>query len=128
MTPITKFEQFVRDAFQAFPKRLRDSLDNVAIVIEPSPRSAKSREIPIIKGGILLGLYEGIPQPAWGRRGSGILPDKITLFQKPIERLAPSEPHLRELIREVLWHELGHHFGFTDAQLRRIESRRKFKK
>ena len=122
---IMQFENLVSSAFSSLPKRLRDAISNVAIVIENSPRKKHANEIEIGSKGLLLGLYEGVPQTQWGRTQSGILPDKITIFQQPIESLVADDDSLKELVRDVVWHEIGHHFGFTDKDLRRIEKRRK---
>ena len=122
---IMQFENLVSSAFSSLPKRLRDAISNVAIVVENSPRKKHANEIEIGSKGLLLGLYEGVPQTQWGRTQSGILPDKITIFQQPIESLVADDDSLKELVRDVVWHEIGHHFGFTDKDLRRIEKRRK---
>lgn len=122
---ILQFEKLVSSALSSFPKRLRDAISNVAIVIENSPRKRHANEIEIGNKGLLLGLYEGIPQTQWGRTQSGVLPDKITIFQQSIESLATDDNSLKELVRDTVWHEIGHHFGFTDKELRGIEKRRK---
>lgn len=121
---ISRFEKLVSSALASFPKRLRDAIANVAIVIENSPRQLHAGEIEIGRKGVLLGLYEGVPQTQWGRAQSGILPDKITIFQQSIESLATDDNSLKELVRDTVWHEIGHHFGFTDKELRHIEKRR----
>ncbi|MDP1760354.1 MAG: metallopeptidase family protein [Candidatus Woesebacteria bacterium] len=122
---ILQFENLVSSAFSSLPKRLRDAVSNVAIVIENSPRKKHINEIEIGSKGLLLGLYEGVPQTQWGRMQSGVLPDKITIFKQSIESLATDDDSLKKLVRDVVWHEVGHHFGFTDKELRRIEKRRK---
>ena len=122
---VLQFEKLVHSAFSSLPKRLRDAVSNVAIVIENSPREKRVNEIEIGSKGLLLGLYEGVPQTQWGRTQSGVLPDKITIFKQSIESLATDDDSLKELVRDVVWHEIGHHFGFTDKELRRIEKRRK---
>lgn len=119
-----RFEKLVSSALSSFPKRLRDAISNVEIVVENSPRKHHANEIEIGNKGLLLGLYEGIPQTQWGRTQSGVLPDKITIFKQSIESLATNDDSLKELVRDVVWHEIGHHFGFTDKELRRIEKRR----
>lgn len=127
----SRFEKLVSSALSSFPKRLRDAISNVTIVIENSPRKKHSNEIEIGSKGLLLGLYEGVPQTTWGRTQSGVLPDKITIFKQSIESIATDDSSLKKLVRDVVWHEIGHHFGFTDDELRRIEKRRaqyKFKK
>lgn len=122
-----RFEKLVSSALASFPKRLRDAMSNVAIVIENSPRARHGHETEIGRRGLLLGLYEGVPQTAWGRTQSGVLPDKITIFQQSIEKLAADDESLKELVRDVVWHEIGHHFGFSDKELRRMEQRRRQK-
>ena len=96
------------------------------IVIEQESRRKKSSEVSIKRGETLLGLYEGIPLI---QRGSGyfwVLPDKITIFQKSIEELsARDEEKIAMLVREVMWHEIGHHFGLSDSELDIIEKKRK---
>ncbi|MBI5412793.1 metallopeptidase family protein [Candidatus Peregrinibacteria bacterium] len=122
---LDRFEKLVDEALREFPKKLRDAIGNVAIVIEAFPRSKKVGEIEITHGTILLGLYEGVPQSTWGRNQGGIPPDKITVFQGSIESIAKSESDLKKLARDVVWHELGHHFGFGEDDLRKIEERRR---
>lgn len=125
---VSQFKKLVSSALFSFPKKLRDAISNVAIVIEDFPRKKSVNEIEIGSKGLLLGLYEGIPQTAWGKTQSGVLPDKITIFKQSIESLAIDDNSLKELVRDVVWHEIGHHFGFTDKKLRQIEERRKQQK
>lgn len=121
---ISQFEELVSKALSSLPKRLRDAISNVAIVVENAPRKKHLNEIEIGSKGLLLGLYEGVPQTQWGRTQSGVLPDKITIFKQSIESLATDDDSLKELVRDVVWHEIGHHFGFTDKELRRMEKHR----
>ena len=76
----------------------------------------------------MLGLYEGIPLTGRDSGYFGVLPDKITIFQKPIEALSgESEKNLTALVREVVWHEIGHHFGLSDREISILEKKRKNK-
>lgn len=113
---VLQFEQLVRDAMESLPAKLRNAVRNAVIVIEEEARSPS-----------LLGLYEGVPLNVWGRESaSGIPPDKITIYKRNIEREARgSQQRLRELVKEVVWHEIGHHFGFDEKQMREIEERRR---
>jgi len=77
------------------------------------------------KEGILLGLYEGVPQTTWGKREWPLPPDKITIFQESIERYAQTPDEARELVREVVWHEIAHHFGFDEHGARRLDHKRR---
>jgi predicted Zn-dependent protease with MMP-like domain len=78
-----------------------------------------------------LGLYHGIPHVYRGQGYSGVVPDKITIYARPIEQ-ATRDPHqLPDMVRRVVWHEIGHHFGFDDQQLSAVErnwERRRTKK
>jgi predicted Zn-dependent protease with MMP-like domain len=109
------YETIVREALSALPAHLRGALKDVLIVIED--------EQPPSRPGILLGLYEGVPLPAWGRDFSGKLPDKITLFRASIERVAGSEERIPAIVRETVWHEIGHYFGLDHRQIRKMEER-----
>lgn len=103
-----EFEKIVEDSLKKLPKILREKLINVEIVIEDEPIPQKS----------LLGLYQGIPLKKRGFWYGNVLPDKITLFKTNIESLARNEGDLKNLIFEVLLHEIGHFFGFDEEDLR----------
>jgi len=106
--PPEQFQAWVEEALDDLPDDLRRSMSNVAIVVdEESPA-----ESPI------LGLYQGVPLT---RRTSGyaaVPPDKITIYRRPIERVAGTDPEqLRAQVRHVVVHEIAHHFGISDARL-----------
>lgn len=112
------FERLIIEALAALPLRVREAMKNIAIVIEQEPRRGKSGEVGIKRHETLLGLYQGIPLIERDSGYSGVLPDKITIFQKPIETLGgKSEENLKVLVAEVVWHEIGHHFGLSDLEL-----------
>jgi predicted Zn-dependent protease with MMP-like domain len=134
-----QFERLVIEAVSSLPLRVREAMENVAIVIEPEhhhPSSFKLRQggrksnaIGIKRDEVLLGLYEGIPLIRRSSGYFGVLPDKITIFQKPIEALSNERrQNVATLVREVVWHEIGHHFGLTDAELRILEKKRRQQK
>jgi predicted Zn-dependent protease with MMP-like domain len=106
------FDQLVSEALDALPDDIAEQMSNVAVTVddEPPPDSH------------LLGLYEGIP---WGNRGpyyAGALPDKITIYRGPIERLAAGDlVRLRALVKRVVFHEIAHHFGISDERLVEID-------
>jgi predicted Zn-dependent protease with MMP-like domain len=124
----TYFEQLVSEAIEALPPVGKTAMENVVFVVEPEVREAKANEMNIRKGQLLLGLYQGISKT---NRGSGyfaVLPDKITIFQRPIEMLAGSDPDkLREIVFDVVRHEVGHHLGFDEPGIRAHEKTRKEK-
>jgi len=122
------FEQLVEDAVAALPERLRGAMDNVGIVIEREVRRKKAGEVGIKVGEVLLGLYEGVPLDHRGPNYFGVAPDKITIFRGTIEQMAEDDSDLAELVKDVVWHEIGHHFGFDEDELRRLERKRRRRK
>ncbi len=118
-----KFARLVRQAYLELPAYFRRRISNVAIVVEEEPGEDDLRRARCPRDSTLLGLYHGVPLT---HRTSGygmVLPDKISIYQGPIERLARSEKELREIVRDTLWHEIGHYFGMSERQLRQLELR-----
>jgi len=102
------FELAIEEAVDSVPIELRRFMSNVAIVLEEEPPP----------GMPLLGLYQGFPLPSRGSGYSGVPPDKITIYRRPLERLYGADPvRLRQEIRRVVLHELAHHFGISDERL-----------
>ena len=96
-------------------------MSNIVIIVEPWPNASQLQATEIPRGNTLLGLYQGIPLT---RRGWGyqlIPPDRISLFQGPLESIAADELALKRLIRRTVIHEIAHHFGFSDAKLRELD-------
>lgn len=86
---------------RAIPEKFLAKLDNVAIVVEPEPSPAQIKKLKIRQGWTLFGLYEGVPQAARGANYSAVLPDKITIFQKPIEEASKSEVEMELLTAKL---------------------------
>lgn len=123
---LSQFEQHISEAVEEVPATLRAKIKNLAFVVEDEARTASLAEQNIKFRGILLGLYQGVPLPRRSGYYSGVLPDKITIFKKPIEQLGgPDENNIRRLIHEVVHHEIGHYFGMGEAQVRAWEKKRK---
>jgi predicted Zn-dependent protease with MMP-like domain len=102
------FEDAVRDALDALPPELRDAMSNVTVLVEDEPPA----------GAPLLGLYQGVPLTRRTSGYQGALPDKITIYRRPLERLYGGDAALlRDQIRRVVWHEVAHHFGISDERL-----------
>ena len=122
------FEELVADEFpRAIPEKFRHAIENTALLIEDEPAPALRQEEHLGPHETLLGLYRGIPATARGDNyGVGsTLPDTITLFQKPIEAAALEEhADVRRVIRETIWHEVAHHFGYDERQIRGREHER----
>jgi len=119
-----EFEEIVKEGIEAIPKKFLEKLNNVDICIEEEPTSEQLKKLRTKKGFLIFGLYEGIPQIK--RRGYGqVLPDKITIFKKPIERIAKSKEEIKRAVRNTVWHEIAHHFGMDEREVRMAERRRK---
>jgi len=106
------FEKMVMEVLEELPESFAKKLQNIDVVVEESPPGR----------GSILGLYQGVPLKKRGIFYGNILPDKITLYQRNIEKIArlTGEP-LGEWIRRVVFHEIGHHFGFDERSLRELE-------
>jgi len=119
-----KFEEIVKDGIKAIPEKFLEKLDNVDIVIEDEPTPYQLSKLRARKSSIIFGLYEGVPQTKRGPYGQ-VLPDKITIFKKPIERMARTEEEIKEMVKNTVWHEIAHHFGMDEKRVREAEVRRK---
>ena len=119
-----KFEEIVNEGLKAIPKRFLEKLDNVDIVIEDEPTPYQLRKLRARRGFLIFGLYEGVPQTKRWHYGQ-VLPDKITIFKKPIERIAHSEETIKEIVKNTVWHEIAHHFGMDEKRVREVEFRRR---
>jgi predicted Zn-dependent protease with MMP-like domain len=109
---IPNFDQAVQDAIDSLPQELRDRISNVEVVVEDEPPP----------GQPLLGLYQGVPLTRRGSGYSGALPDKISIYRGPLERLYGHDPELlSDQIRRVVLHEVAHHFGISDERLIEID-------
>ncbi|MBU2579970.1 metallopeptidase family protein [Patescibacteria group bacterium] len=121
------FNKLVEKAILEIPEHIRQKMDNVEIVVEPSASPEQMRDLGLKSANSLFGLYHGVPQTAWGRGFGNILPDKISIFQKPIEKSAKSEKEIIDLVKNTVWHEIAHHFGFSENGIRELEKKRKEK-
>jgi len=118
-----QFEKLVADALASIPRRFRDALQNIAIVVEDEPSRELLREMGIRPPDTLLGLYAGTPltQRHWGYGNT--LPDRILIFQGPHERAADDDEDLVTAIAETLIHEIGHYFGMSEEEIEEIEEK-----
>jgi predicted Zn-dependent protease with MMP-like domain len=110
-----EFENLINRAVEALPENIQKKLSNVEIVLEDGDSPNNS----------LFGLYHGVSQLKRGSSyGMGaVLPDKITIWKGTIEKFAGDESSISPLVRRVVWHEIGHHFGFDEPGIRRLEEK-----
>jgi len=116
-----RFEWLVARAVDDLPEEFLTRLQNIDVVVEDYPTSGQLRRVGLRHGQTLLGLYEGVPQTKRGGRYGLVPPDKITIFQKPIEARWRQDTDITAEIQRVVKHEIAHHFGISDARLRQIE-------
>lgn len=114
-----QFEKIVARALDDIPAWISHRMENVAIVIQPWPTSQQIRKNQK-EGKMLLGLYEGIPLTRRSRAYRLVPPDRITLFQQPLQRVAQDEQDLVRLVRRTVTHEIGHHFGLSEQALKKL--------
>lgn len=118
------FEKLVQDSLRRLPRRFRQKVKNISIEIEDSPSPEILRDMGIGEG-TLFGLYTGVPLTEREWNYGNILPDRIVIYQRPIEEAAQSPGEIEEIVIETVMHEIGHYFGFGDDELYEIEDNRK---
>ena len=118
-----RFRALVGEALATIPRNFRNALANVAIVVEDEPTAEQLREVEVEPPDTLLGLYQGTPLTERQWAHGNALPDKVTLFQGPIEDASEDEDDVVVAIGETLIHEIGHYFGLSEEEIEAIEER-----
>jgi predicted Zn-dependent protease with MMP-like domain len=118
--PRAEFRRLVREAIREIPPELLARVHNVDIVIERRPSRWDRQQAGIGPYETLLGLYHGVPLTARGEHYNLVPPDKISIYQEPIEALCATEDEVREQVRVTVLHELAHYFGISDERLHEI--------
>ena len=116
-----EFEALVVLALKRLPKFFKKKMENVDVVVEDRASGEVLSGMGLQSPLQLLGLYQGIPLDRRGFYYGNVLPDKITLFQIPIESICRTKEEIEEKVREVVTHEVGHYFGLSDERLRELE-------
>ena len=116
------FEEAVISALKRLPPFLKKKIENVEVVIEDWASQEMIREMELRSPYELLGLYQGVPYQRRGFYYGNVLPDKITLYQIPIESVCKTREEVEIKVREVVIHEVGHYFGLDDERLRELEN------
>jgi len=123
-----EFDRLVSAAYARIPGRFRKRLDNLAMIVEREPSAAQLQRARVAPGGTLLGLYEGRPLTQRSVFEPFAMPDRITIFQGPHERLARSPEHLAQMVEDTVWHEVAHYFGMDELQVRTAERKRRLRR
>jgi predicted Zn-dependent protease with MMP-like domain len=118
-----QFRRLVTEAITLIPRRFRREMKNLALVVEDEPDADLLEEMEIEPPDSLYGLYQGTPltERTWDHGNS--LPDRITLYQRPIEEDCEDEDEVRAVIGETLIHEVGHYFGLSEEEIEEIEEK-----
>ncbi len=116
-----RFEWLVTRAVEDLPEEFVTRLRNIDVVVEERPTPGQLCRVGLRHGQTLLGLYEGVPQTKRGGHYGLVPPDKITIFQKPIEARCRHDAEITAEVQRVVKHEIAHHFGIGDARLQQIE-------
>jgi predicted Zn-dependent protease with MMP-like domain len=112
-----EFERLVDEVLDSLPDQILHWLDNVAVVVGDRPTPEQVAQAGLAPGDLLFGLYVGVPKTRRGFTFGEVVPDKIFIFQRPIERSCRTPVQVREQVRRTVLHELGHHFGLDEDQL-----------
>lgn len=112
-----EFERLVAQAVESLPPKFLTRLENVDVLVEEQPTEEDLELAGIEPGGTLLGLYHGVPQSQRGPWYGNLLPDRIVIYQRPIEAVARDRREIRKEIRITIMHEIGHYFGLAEDDL-----------
>jgi predicted Zn-dependent protease with MMP-like domain len=115
------FEQIVADAMDAIPERYAKHMNYVGITWEEEPTPAQREKLRLRCDQTLYGLYEGIPLTQRNSAYNLVLPDKITIFKRPLQWGSRDPKDLKDNVAHTLWHEVGHHFGLDHDRIHELE-------
>ena len=115
-----EFQALINQALTELPGEHVKNIKNIAILYEDIPTPEQRLKVNLRDNQTLLGLYEGVPLSQ--RQGmTRVLPDKITLFKRPLQYHANTPAELKEQIKHTLWHEIAHYYGLDHDQIRNLE-------
>jgi predicted Zn-dependent protease with MMP-like domain len=118
-----RFSQLVEDALHEIPRRFRAAMVNVAVVVEQEPPPHILEEMEIGPDDTLFGLYQGTPLPERGWGYGNALPDRISIYQGPIEDACEDDDEICDCVAETVIHEFGHYFGMSEEEIEEIEEK-----
>jgi len=115
-----KFEWLVAQAIESLPEEFQERLENIDVVVADQPTREQLRVLGGRRGETLLGLYEGVPLTRRTHGYGMVIPDKVTIFQGPIEAMCKNDARIIAEVQRVVRHEIAHHFGISDDRLRQL--------
>ncbi len=118
-----RFTRLVEAALDEIPPRFREEMKNVAVVVEDEPPPQLLAEMEIEPPDSLFGLYQGTPLPERGWSYGNTLPDRIAIYQRPIEESCEDDEAIRDCVAETVIHEFGHYFGMSEDEIEEIEEK-----
>ena len=118
-----RFTELVEDALKQIPARFRDAMTNVAVVVEDEPSADLIEEMELGPDDALFGLYQGTPLTEREANYGNALPDRISIYQLPIEEACEDEEDIRQCVAETVIHEFGHYFGLSEEEIAEIEEK-----
>ena len=118
-----QFSSLVEEALEEIPRRFRAAMNNVAVVVEDEPPPHILDDLEIEPGGSLFGLYQGTPLTERGWGYGNTLPDRISIYQRPIEEACGDDEEIRDCVAETVIHEFGHYFGMSEQEIEEIEEK-----
>ncbi len=118
-----RFTRLVEAALDQIPRRFREEMKNVAVVVEDEPPPHVLAEMEVDPSDSLFGLYHGTPLPERSWTYGNTLPDRISIYQRPIEEACEDEEEVRDCVAETVIHEFGHYFGMSEEEIEAIEEK-----
>jgi predicted Zn-dependent protease with MMP-like domain len=115
-----RFEKLVEKAVESLPEEFRERMENIDVVVADEPNLKQLSKIERKRGETLLGLYEGVPLTERSHGYGFVVPDMITIFQRPIEEMCKNDTEIITEVQKVVLHEIAHHFGISDDRLREL--------
>lgn len=125
MREVTKerFNKLVEEALNDIPSQFREAIKNVAVVVEDEPSAELLEEMDMEPGDTLFGLYHGTPLTERSSTYGNVLPDRISIYQLPIEEACEDDEDIRQCVAETVIHEFGHYFGLSEEEIEEIEEK-----
>jgi predicted Zn-dependent protease with MMP-like domain len=118
-----EFSVLVEEALREIPPRFRAAMKNVAVVVEDEPTPDVLQDLEVEPGDTLFGLYQGTPLTERGWGYGNTLPDRISIYQRPIEEACEDDEEIRNCVAETVIHEFGHYFGMSEEEIEEIEEK-----